>query len=406
MNPPLSDWSNVSDIKNIYIYVADSVRESATSSNVTSLGASGHAIAASTYTASSFPSIVSGQYPSSHLVWSFDNQLPDRPKLLTCGEEFGLFADTIWTDVLPEEKPPFQMICATGEDNKSIMELDPPFVAIEHDRGGHLPYGRSFDNFDSTLDFFNEKKPSSYKLSQMYKKGVKLTEERFLERIAGLKQRDLFDETLVIYTSDHGEILGELRNGITVGHGDPIVPELVDVPIVFAGAGLPDSELNCLMSGTDIAPTALSALGHDIPSSYDGVDLWRERVKETRRCRSELWLRANTSKFGEIERYRGASVWDGSGGYVFQQGSRLSRAAFAANMAFRQAPWSYLNRDLSLPYRFLRFAEVYLPSKRKHGHPGFSEDEAKSELACFDTSNIEADNKIDREQLQRLGYLE
>jgi arylsulfatase A-like enzyme len=348
---------------------------------------------------------VSGQYPSSHQVWSFDDQLSDRPQLMTSTEEFGLFADTIWTDLPPKEKPPFRMIRAISEHSKEISDIDTPFVAIEHDRGGHLPYGRSFDRFDSTEEFFNSERPSLSELSDLYRRGVELAEKRFLERISQLKQRNLLDETLVIYTSDHGETLGEPEHGLAVGHGAPIVPDVVNVPIVFAGAGLPDAELSYPISGTDIAPTALSAIDKNIPERCDGYDLW-EGDKKDKRCRSELWLHANTTKFGEIEKYRGSSVWDRSGGYVFQKGSRLSRVALASNTGLRQAPWSYLNRDVYLPYRLLKFLKIYLSATVQYGSPGFSEKEGRTEVVPFNRSNIENDTKIDRDQLRKLGYLE
>jgi hypothetical protein len=267
--------------------------------------------------------------------------LPERPPLIDGPESFGMTAETIWTDLPPVEKPPFQMIGATGDDTAALADLDPPFVAVEHHKGGHMPYGFTFDEYASAEDFFRHKQPSLAELPALYEESVRTAEQRFLTICDRLVERGLLSDTLVIYTSDHGEALGETDNSATIGHGDPISPDLVDVPIVFAGAGLPDADLGTVLSGVDVGPTALGALGRSDSAGrrVDGYDCWHDSP-EDRLLRSERWVTYDAPIVGDIDRYRAASVWDRNGGFVFHRGSRLARLALAVGNEFLKAPWA------------------------------------------------------------------
>jgi len=398
----LKKYAAFKEVNNIYIFIADSVKSESTSEKVTSMGVSARAISASTYTASSYPSILSGQYPASHCVWSFGDRLSDQPKLLTGEESFGMSAETIWTHLPPTEKPPFKIINAKAENAASLRELEPPFVAVEHHKGGHLPYGYSLAEYN-TPRFFKDIRPRLDELPPLYEKSVRTAEEKFFDRISYLKKNSLFDDTLVIYTSDHGEILGEAENGAAVGHGDPISPDLVNVPLVFAGAGLPNVNLDVLLSGIDVAPTALSALGRGA-RRFDGHDCWSAFPKD-RLLRSERWVQYDAPIVGTIDRYRASSVWDSDGGIVFQKGSRFSRVGIAAGNEFVKAPWAYLNRSPRQIDRWLGLLRSYGSNVLRYGEPDFDRKAAAAAVEPFYESAVES-GTVDREQLRKLGYLE
>ncbi len=71
---PLSEMTK-NDVNNIVIYTSDSFRHDYIPPSLTEKGFLGKAIAPSTFTASSIPSIFSGLYPESHRVWGFDSGL-------------------------------------------------------------------------------------------------------------------------------------------------------------------------------------------------------------------------------------------------------------------------------------------------------------------------------------------
>jgi len=93
--------------------------------------------------------------------------------------------------------------------------------------------------------------------------------------LAEIKRRGLWDRTIVIVTSDHGEDLYD--PGSTLGHGTNFfggdqstrIPFLIRVP----GVTRPGTSVDAIVRNADIAPTLLSVLGIDVPASYEGVDL-------------------------------------------------------------------------------------------------------------------------------------
>jgi phosphoglycerol transferase MdoB-like AlkP superfamily enzyme len=90
-----------------------------------------------------------------------------------------------------------------------------------------------------------------------------------------LKQTGLLDQTLVVITSDHGELLGGER-GDPIGHGWLITPELANVPLIILDPGRKGYALNHTVgSQVDLLPTVLHRLGVPLPAGqfYQGVAL-------------------------------------------------------------------------------------------------------------------------------------
>jgi arylsulfatase A-like enzyme len=75
----------------------------------------------------------------------------------------------------------------------------------------------------------------------------------------GLAALGVADDTAVILASDHGEGMGE--RGGRVGHAYSLNNELVSVPLVVLGGGVPAAVVDVVTSNADIAPTALELLG-------------------------------------------------------------------------------------------------------------------------------------------------
>ncbi len=102
----------------------------------------------------------------------------------------------------------------------------PPFLAWIHYSDPHAPY-QYHDDFD-----FGGKLSDS----ERYDSEVGYTDHhvgRFLDAFAKSK---LASNTLVIFTSDHGESLGE--HGYT-GHGRKVYQPSMRVPLIVAGPGVP-----------------------------------------------------------------------------------------------------------------------------------------------------------------------
>jgi arylsulfatase A-like enzyme len=104
-----------------------------------------------------------------------------------------------------------------------------------------------------------------------YDGGIAYADAQIAHLIDWLKQWNLYDNTLIVVTSDHGESFGE-RN--LVEHGNSVYQNLLHVPLIIK---FPHSDRKGVVddpvSLTDIFPTILSTLGYGIPKRTQGQDL-------------------------------------------------------------------------------------------------------------------------------------
>lgn len=91
--------------------------------------------------------------------------------------------------------------------------------------------------------------------------------------VAYLQERSLYDDTLIVVTSDHGEEFGE--HGWVGWHAHSLYDELLLVPLIikFPGSRFAGVVGESQARGIDVGPTVLAALGIEAPESYAGRDL-------------------------------------------------------------------------------------------------------------------------------------
>ncbi|MBI3969697.1 MAG: sulfatase-like hydrolase/transferase [Chloroflexi bacterium] len=90
--------------------------------------------------------------------------------------------------------------------------------------------------------------------------------------LAALIETDQFNDTLFIYTSDHGEMLGS--HGLLL-KGAVLYEELVNIPLLIRpprGLDAPH-ETRRLVSHVDLAPTILEWCGADVPHALQGTSI-------------------------------------------------------------------------------------------------------------------------------------
>lgn len=89
-----------------------------------------------------------------------------------------------------------------------------------------------------------------------------------------LKERGLYEDTLVIVTADHGEQFGE--NGLAY-HNFSLAETVLNVPLLVKWPGNPDPEVSTeLMSLIDLAPTILDVADVSRPETMQGRSLRSE----------------------------------------------------------------------------------------------------------------------------------
>lgn len=116
-------------------------------------------------------------------------------------------------------------------------------------------------------------------LQSLYDQGVQYLDERLAELIADLEKAGIYQGSVVVFVSDHGEEFYEHEGW---WHGTTLYDEQLHVPLVIK---LPESERagerrTDPARTIDIAPTVLGALGMRAQKEFDGVDLMRQTVSE------------------------------------------------------------------------------------------------------------------------------
>jgi arylsulfatase A-like enzyme len=397
----LSSLTDCNSVSNVLIFISDSLRYDALPEKIKTRTTHGKAVSASTYTGSGFPSIVTGQYPTNHYIYTLSDQLESEPLILSLYDHSGLDVTHAWSTVdNPAQKPPMRM---TRQTEYTLLDnLSSPFSLVVHDRGGHMMYGHSKrDKQNSHDEFFNKLADKPNQIQDLYHEGVDESAERFLGMCNYLKSQGLFEDTLVIFTSDHGELLGEY-NGLH-GHQTPIVPELVHVPLAFTGAGLPKShKLESLLSTTDIVPTALAALRESNPLRVDGLNLWSDvkSQSEERVVRSEVW---NSPR--PFLEYKAISIWNDTGGVVRHRGNVLSRILYMLGTKYYYRPYSNIVRRPS--WEIGQLFELYARSVVTFDDPPVDvENELNVEFTKRERSSSQSDiPEPTEQQLEDLGYM-
>ena len=117
-----------------------------------------------------------------------------------------------------------------------------------------------------------EARTASDALRALYAGEVTYTDQRVGLLFDGLKSRGLWDELLVVVTSDHGETMHEHPAREAWGHGVEVYDTTVHTPLLLR---LPGDEaagrrLDALVSNIDVMPTLLDRLGLPIPEGVEG----------------------------------------------------------------------------------------------------------------------------------------
>src|SRR5690606_13780827 len=124
------------------------------------------------------------------------------------------------------------------------------------------PLGPSFDGVEQA-----EVNDGKRKLSEddhawiraLYRGEITYHDEQLGRLMDYLRERGLLDETLVVYTNDHGEEFGEHGQ---LGHGWSLYESLLRAPLVMHYPPLfPARTVQEVVEHVDVAATALDALG-------------------------------------------------------------------------------------------------------------------------------------------------
>jgi arylsulfatase A-like enzyme len=196
-----------------------------------------------------------------------------------------------------------------------------PFFLFLNYLDAHVPYAppAPFDNryagkdprfrwadYDTIVDVVNvrhlrpiDARESAHLISQ-YDGAISYVDSELGQLFQRLKSLGLFENSLIIITSDHGEAFGE--NSV-VGHRVSLYQHQIHVPLIvkypYATTGATVDEL---ASGIDILPTVLDVIGAPMPPNIDGRSLRQEQPLIARWVTSESFHPRGPGGTGKDER--------------------------------------------------------------------------------------------------------
>ena len=142
-------------------------------------------------------------------------------------------------------------------------------------------YTGEFDGTRESLALLNKrcnKDPEPFRkdiahLTALYDAEIAYFDRELGRIIEKLKNLDLLDKTLLVFTADHGEAFWE-HGKFT--HGKTIYQEEVHVPLILHGPQIPKGKrLDSIVSMIDIMPSLLEYVGGKIPPKQcDGRSFW------------------------------------------------------------------------------------------------------------------------------------
>ena len=292
-----------------------------TSPNIDALAAEGvlveTAVSTTSWTLPSHASMLTGLYPQMHAVRTGRQRISSEAVLLSerlqangfstyglvsgpyLGSKFG-FAQGF--DIYDDKTIHYRNVTSSHQGvtspklHRRLIEildgLDPqnPFFLFVHYWDVHYdytpppPYDTLFDSeydgpvtgenfiFDDAVAPDMAARDLQHVIA-LYDGEIALTDHYLGELFSELRQRGLYDDTLVVLTSDHGD---EFFDHGEKGHGKNLYGSTLNIPLIFKlpGGRKAGRKLKGPVSLVDLPPTVLDAVGAEIPNGLNGSSLW------------------------------------------------------------------------------------------------------------------------------------
>ena len=178
-----------------------------------------------------------------------------------------------WLDHRPDDQPFFLYVHTV---DPHVPYMPPSAELAMYDP---LPYTGIVD-FNRDRELLEHVKAGSLTLNErdrehlqaLYDGEISYHDTHFGGIVDGLQSRGLADDTMVVFTADHGE---EFWDHGSVGHGHSVFEELIHVPLIVRIPGVTDgssegARVDDVVGLVDVLPTIYETLGRPIPTDLSG----------------------------------------------------------------------------------------------------------------------------------------
>lgn len=387
----------MSSIENVAIFMSDGLRWDTHPASIRELGITFRTVASSFHTPTSIASMLSGQYLGNHDIRGFTDEFaPSTDTILDGFKNRGIsdftgnFNNEIYSYLLGRY------------EQVSLEEIEPPFCWFMRDPGGHAPYGgfdQELNSTESVDSYLKQHAGDTDRMWEDYRDGIDDSVDRFKTHILStLRERGLLEETLVVFISDHGQLLGEHGH---VGESYPGAPEIVYVPTTFIHPSLEQEESDNLFRHVDLPDTIAGYLTTEVETgATDGIDHTSTNDPPTHGL--SLYDRPYPSFRGQFH-YTLRSVWEEDAGQVFNTSSWRERIQLLGGFLTKIPAGRHLRRTRSIEgFHYL------LRDQYSWGEPTMTSAEARELLDSVELSESREEldlNEAAKDNLEDLGYL-
>ncbi|MGQ9855107.1 MAG: sulfatase family protein, partial [Candidatus Oleimicrobiaceae bacterium] len=139
---------------------------------------------------------------------------------------------------------------------------------------------------------------------------ITFLDEQIGRVIAALKELSLLDSTLIIFTSDHGDLLGDFGTFFKMNH----LNGSVRIPLIISGPGIARGVRSTAPVGLqDLLPTIATVADARIPEAVQGLDLSGHLAEGRGNVRTVFY-----SQTGD-DPHQSSMVCDGQWKYIYSQ---------------------------------------------------------------------------------------
>ncbi|MDA2935715.1 sulfatase [Patescibacteria group bacterium AH-259-L05] len=140
---------------------------------------------------------------------------------------------------------------------------------------------------------------------ELYEGGVKNIDDCIGKIINVINNNNLNSNTSIIFTSDHGESLGEHEY---IGHGRTLYESIIRIPLIISGPMAKDvkeKKVNCLVSNGDIFPTIINRFKFKMPENVIGkniLDILKDQSTKEQKIKDFIYSETYFPKYFENKR--------------------------------------------------------------------------------------------------------